>query len=306
MQVVVETADLDALHEVLNGAYTRMRIEARCVPRTARLATASLGPIRFDELCLPLTLRADADPLHSHVFGLLTSGRLQYRSEGEERRIAPGDSYLCARPYAPLTVDTHETDLDLIVFEESAFDGVTDAPVRFTSLHTVSARAVTAWRSAWMYVRDEVQPQFAGNALVEANAVRLLTAATLAAFPNTALEHPANNRDAHPQALKRAIAFIESRADQDIGVADIARAARVTIRSVQLAFRRHLGTTPMGYLRQVRLSCAHADLLNATPGDTVTMIAARWGYARPSVFAAHYRTSYGTSPSRTLRSSFSR
>jgi hypothetical protein len=33
-------------------------------------------------------------------------------------------------------------------------------------------------------------------------------------------------------------------------VADIAAAARVTTRAVQLAFRRHLDTTPTDYLRQ--------------------------------------------------------
>ena len=58
--------------------------------------------------------------------------------------------------------------------------------------------------------------------------------------------------------------------------------------------------TPMAYLRRVRLSCADADL--RAGNGSVTAIAARWGYARPSVFAAHYRAVYGVSPSHTLRS----
>ena len=37
--------------------------------------------------------------------------------------------------------------------------------------------------------------------------------------------------------------FIDEHAHQDITAADIAGAARVTIRTIQLAFRRHLDTT---------------------------------------------------------------
>jgi len=53
--------------------------------------------------------------------------------------------------------------------------------------------------------------------------------------------------------VRRATAFIEQHAHTDINMADIAAAANVSIRAVQCAFRRHLNTTPMAYLRAVRL-----------------------------------------------------
>ncbi len=84
----------------------------------------------------------------------------------------------------------------------------------------------------------------------------------------------------------RAVAFIEERARDDIGVADIAAAAFVTVRAVQLAFRRYLGTTPLGYLRRVRLERAHHQLLSADPDrTTVTAVAADWHFANPSRFS---------------------
>jgi hypothetical protein len=43
--------------------------------------------------------------------------------------------------------------------------------------------------------------------------------------------------------MRRAVAFIDEHAHEDIAAADIAAAAGVTIRSVQLAFRRHLDST---------------------------------------------------------------
>jgi transcriptional regulator GlxA family with amidase domain len=92
--------------------------------------------------------------------------------------------------------------------------------------------------------------------------------------------------------------FIEANPDLDITVADIARAAHVSVRAIQVAFRRHLHTTPMAYLRRVRLDAARAELLNATPdqGLTVTAVASRWGWARPSRFAADFRAAYGQHP----------
>jgi transcriptional regulator GlxA family with amidase domain len=107
-----------------------------------------------------------------------------------------------------------------------------------------------------------------------------------------------------PAAVRRAVAFIDEHADRDISAADIADAAHVTIRAVQLAFRRHLDTTPSDYLRRVRLDRAHQELCAASPGDgvTVTEIATRWGFASPSRFAASYRDTYGVLPSHTLRS----
>ena len=69
------------------------------------------------------------------------------------------------------------------------------------------------------------------------------------------------------------------------------------------AFRRHLGTTPMTYLRRVRLGCAHQELHDGGDGLTVTEIAYRWGFSNPSRFAQYYRAEYGTGPSDTLRGS---
>ena len=105
-----------------------------------------------------------------------------------------------------------------------------------------------------------------------------------------------------PPLLRRAIAFIHDNAQTDIGLRDIAAAVGVTPRSVQYTFRRHLGTTPLEYLRRVRLDRAHRDLQMADPSvDTVTAIAGRWGFSHAGRFSIAYRKVFGTKPSRTLR-----
>jgi transcriptional regulator GlxA family with amidase domain len=134
---------------------------------------------------------------------------------------------------------------------------------------------------------------------------RLLAATLLSTFPNTWITEPhhQDSTDANPTTISRAVAFIETNADLDITMVDIARAAYVTVRAVQLAFRRHLDTTPMAYLRHTRLDRAHNSSRprNPTDGITVTTIGARWGFADPSRFASLYRRTYGQPPSQTLR-----
>ena len=107
-----------------------------------------------------------------------------------------------------------------------------------------------------------------------------------------------------PPILRRAVAFIQDNADADIGLEDIAAAVNVSPRSVQYAFRRHLSTTPLEYLRRVRLDRAHRELKAADPAnDTVTAIAGRWGFGHAGRFSVAYKASFGTAPSDTLRTS---
>jgi transcriptional regulator GlxA family with amidase domain len=105
----------------------------------------------------------------------------------------------------------------------------------------------------------------------------------------------------HP-AVRRAVDFIESRPELPLTVSDIADAAGVGIRALQEGFRATAGTTPMHYLRDVRLARVRQELLDAD-GDTagVTKIAYHWGFTHLGRFSAQYRQAYGEPPSDTLR-----
>jgi AraC-like DNA-binding protein len=178
-------------------------------------------------------------------------------------------------------------------------------PIRFTSLNPVSAAAAAQWWNTRSYATDLLDKPAAATPLLLASMAQLLAAATLTTFPNTALTDPTieDRHDAHPASLRRAVSFIDANAHRPISPADIAAAAHVTIRALQLAFRRHLDSTPTGYLRRARLEHAHHDLRTADPstGATVTAIAARWGFVDHSRFSAEYRATYGVTPSQTLR-----
>ena len=103
-----------------------------------------------------------------------------------------------------------------------------------------------------------------------------------------------------PRQVRRGMEFARAHAAMPIAISDMAAAAGVSTRALQQNFRRFLGVTPMGYLRQLRLESAHYDLVNADPSATITEIAQRWGFVHMGRFAKEYRAAFGVSPSTDL------
>jgi len=78
---------------------------------------------------------------------------------------------------------------------------------------------------------------------------------------------------------------------------------RISVRTLQEEFRRHLGMSPMAYLRTARLRHAHRDLRSANPTHvTVASIAHRWGFSHLGRFAAAHKAMCGETPLQVLQS----
>lgn len=109
---------------------------------------------------------------------------------------------------------------------------------------------------------------------------------------------------AHPKTVRTAIEMMEADPQQPWTVAMLADACQVGVRALQTGFRKHVDTSPMGYLRDVRLRRAHEELRTSDPATTsVALVASRWGLTHLGRFARAYETKYGQTPSRTLRMS---
>ena len=107
-----------------------------------------------------------------------------------------------------------------------------------------------------------------------------------------------------PSTVRRAVRVIEQHADDDLTVAQLAEACGVTPRALQYAFRRHLGCTPMAYLRRVRVGLVR-EALQDGEAPTVGDAAAKYGFFNPGRLAAVYRQVFEENPSDTLRRSSS-
>jgi len=308
--VAVDTESTLALLSDLRGDVT---VRLRGARGGMRLRQDRIGPVTMDQTSFDTDLDVDVGPVGKLVFGHVSNGAVGFRTGGAEHWHSNGGAYLAAQPGHCRTTTVRggvhrQAVIDPALPGQVAGTepGRTERPVRFTGYEAISSAAARTWRHTYAYARDIVGdlPDTAGHQLVVSNVARLLVATALATFPNNALTEPTieDRHDGHVATLHRAVAFIDDNAHRDITVAEIAEAAHVTIRAVQHAFQRHMGTTPTAYLRRVRLDHAHQELVAADPTEqTVTGIAYRWGFPSPSRFAVYYRDVYGVLPGRTLR-----
>ena len=105
-----------------------------------------------------------------------------------------------------------------------------------------------------------------------------------------------------PQPVTRAMQVMRDQPGFPHTPTTLAAEAGISVRALHNGFRRHLDSTPMNYLRQLRLQRAHDELTSADTRDTtVNQIAHRWGFPHQSRFAEIYQRRYGQTPSMTLR-----
>lgn len=104
-----------------------------------------------------------------------------------------------------------------------------------------------------------------------------------------------------PHFVKRATAFIEDNAHEPLTVGEIVEHVGVSTRSLFAGFRKYRNTTPMEYLKNVRMHRVREELEKASPSSTtITRVAVTWGFAHLGHFTCDYKRYFGESPSVTL------
>lgn len=108
-------------------------------------------------------------------------------------------------------------------------------------------------------------------------------------------------RDGLPAGLAAAVRWLDANPDQPIRLDTLAAIGGMRPRTLEAQFRRHLGTTPLGWTRRTRLARARQELLAAGSRANVTDVAVANGFNELGRFAAQYRAQFGESPSQTLK-----
>ncbi|POA21878.1 AraC family transcriptional regulator [Pseudomonas sp. FW300-N1A1] len=98
----------------------------------------------------------------------------------------------------------------------------------------------------------------------------------------------------------RAIEYIHEHAHKPITLLGLAEKLNTTGRSLHQGFIESFGTTPMAYLRNIRLSNARQDLIRHT-WPSVTETAMHWNFFHLGRFSKDYQHAYGEAPSHTYR-----
>ncbi|MBV6726003.1 AraC family transcriptional regulator [Nocardioides daeguensis] len=187
--------------------------------------------------------------------------------------------------------------------EELGADGDEPTPVVFTPAMDLETPATRAWLRLVHLALDDIE---AGGALFRSPLAsthfeQTLIAGLLSAQPNNRRPVAAPETSC-PRVVRTVVDLIEAEPERAWRLAELARHAGVSARTLQEAFQRELGMTPLERLRSARIARARADLLAADPATvSVTDVAAQWGFFHLGRFAQAYRAAYQELPSQTLK-----
>lgn len=104
-----------------------------------------------------------------------------------------------------------------------------------------------------------------------------------------------------PRDVARVLEWLRAHLHEPVRLDALARIAGVPARTLEAHFRRFLGATPLGWVRQARLSHARRALLASGGRASVTDVALDSGFVQLGRFAAQYCRAFGELPSETLR-----
>jgi AraC family ethanolamine operon transcriptional activator len=119
----------------------------------------------------------------------------------------------------------------------------------------------------------------------------------LAARPEPIQAPPETRR----RALRRAEEYMHAHAGERISLTDLCAASECCQRTLRQVFHECYGTSPMTFLKRLRLQYLRQDLRDATPrSTTVIELALRWGFWHLGHLGQDYRSLFGETPAQTL------
>jgi AraC-like DNA-binding protein len=107
--------------------------------------------------------------------------------------------------------------------------------------------------------------------------------------------------NALPADLVRALEWLRGHLSEPVQLDLIAQVAGVHPRTLEEHFKMFLGTTPLGWVRRMRLARARQEFIRLGPNATVTTVALGNGFSQLGRFAAEYRKAFGELPSVTIQ-----
>lgn len=305
------TEDLQESQQFLSPIWERHRSVPRGSSFAIRWHQANLHQAALAYVDHPCGVVATCDgPLGDYFRVLLPfSGRMENRINGTRALLTPSSVVLHA-PGQDLKLEIDEFRLLLLSFDGGfvrralgrRFRKVPPLETWATEFPAQSAAAtslhsLTRWTAAELDRPNSLfrtQPRAAAS--LERTLLSLFIEMLAAQYP----EDRSRPEDVANGQLALIEAWIEANLGEAFGVEDLAAVANVSARSVQLAFARLRGCTPMQFTQRRRLETARMLLQSPTSSTTITGVAMDCGCFHLGRFAAAYRALFGEKPSETL------
>ena len=309
------TRDLDQAHEYIHSVFTPHRLAVRGAALDFDLRYAESPRVTLGHLTYGAQVTVDVPPPERcyHVV-IPLSGACRVGQRRETAELRHGERGAVLGPDEPLTVYWEPDAVGYIVkvprqvleAHLARLAGVSiDAPVRFRldfDLTTGGGRALAA--SVPFLWGELARPGgIIAMPVAREHLEYVVLTQLLSVVPHSYSEAMEGHRpiaSRRRNRIQQVVDVIEAHPEEPLTSAHLAAVAGVTERTLQIAFREEIGTSPTAYVREVRLDRVHAELSAGGGGATVSEIAARWGFLHPSRFAQQYSRRFGVLPSETV------
>ena len=280
------------------------------VHRVTRVGPITMGDITYRTDVL---LRFDEARASYHV-NVPLNGWLESRHRGLQMTPSPEVAAIY-RPDGEITVTRWPAGtrnlavkIDQVALEralETLVGGPVDSAIPFTAALPLESDAAQGWVRLLLMVQRHLDRP---DSVLRHSVVSVPLVESLIHGFLLVADHPyretlaAPAEPGRPAAVRNAMDIIETGAHLPLTTSTLARQCHISVRTLQEVFRRHVGMSPMAYVRAVRLRRAHRDLRSADPSQiTVAAIAHRWGFTHLGRFAEAHKTVYGETPLQALR-----
>ncbi|WP_420367546.1 AraC family transcriptional regulator [Curtobacterium sp. L1-20] len=298
-------AALDMYQDAYDGAGFRASATERPFSYRFRVTgddTMSFRSTRFDA-----RMEGEIDAPDEYVVMWLADGRGTVDVGRDEVAFAPGTPMMfpTGRPFA---FDLQDVRQSLVQFERSYLEGIAaeehgTAPAPLVFDHTQAPRPddLRRWNAQVQRAATTVLGNGPMTPLVLAETAQETARALLRTFPHTVLAPDVPLPQGATGRVREAVEYMHAYAHTPITTTDVAEHVGLSVRGLQQAFQRQVGTAPNSLLRGIRLDRVRDELARASPGElTVAAVAVRWGFAHLGRFSGAYAARFGEYPRDTL------
>ena len=214
--------------------------------------------------------------------------------QGELLVLNGGDEFEFHRPAG--------VELLSVTFDASAFSAYLDASGRSAARRNMGTRGTLRVDGAALGVlRETIRAQLAGTRVGSPQALMRTVAELLGGTAMAPAQRMASIAAARVVKACQQIALAEVR-EHPPRIEELCNRTGTSRRTLQNSFRRVAGTSPLVYLRNLRLNTVRQRLLSSPAGaPSVTEAAGEAGFDHLGHFAVAYKALFGESPSRTRR-----
>ena len=312
----LRTSDLGAVAQTLSSKmFERRRIT---VLDEDTDKTFTYGQFNFESSFIlsgidqPAHLTESLEPLKSLIIAVTNNGIITDHYLGAEEKYYPGEALVMSPgQFANLTRSAGIYGLGVAVLKQKLNSVLTQDYGVSVSKDILFQRRVDLTRGLGkslanfvFYICSEADDESSALCLgMTRNRIEhLLVTTILECIPHSYSEDMQSaGSQFRPVHVKRAVDYIMENLQGPITLTDLATVSKVSARSLQLGFNETYGTSPMRFVRDVRLKRARDELINGrAAGVTVAEVAERWQFQHHSQFSRLYQKRFGELPSKTL------